>query len=203
MSIRKNGLIVGGLSAIDDALDSTSENPVQNKVVAGKFNQMFNIVQIPSSTTAYTLSEGNYVHSCNGATTYTFPDMSDMTKIHEIVLEIEFPAFSRSSSDDSGSAYAWKNGSTILYTSTETPVAGTTVAYSDTSLESSAGTVAAYDSSDDAMSMVASYEFEDESENTIVPIGDSPEIKPGSTVTFFCRWSSTKSKWCIVAIPMD
>ena len=148
------------------------------------------------------LDEGAYVHKPASAPTYTLPAVSDNTRTHEIVLEVEFAAFARYSTGDGEGYYAWKNGTALLYTSTATPTAGTTVAYSDTALETSAGTIALYDSTNSAIAMVGSCSFVDSNDNALTPMS-TPTIKPGTVIDFLCRWSPSLAKWCIMPVVMS
>ncbi len=168
-----------------------------------------NSVTIPSSTTAYMLLDSSssinnhchtYTHIPLHPSTYTLPGVSD-TLLHEIVLEVKFDAYERYSSGDDEGCYAWKSGSSIIYTDSQFPVAGTTVAYSDTSLSSDIETIAVYDSLSNAVSLVGSCEFETSNGDTIVPT-TTPSIGVGSVISYLCRWSLTLGEWCILPIPL-
>ena len=166
-------------------------------------------VEIPASTTAYTLLDSSsatnghvhsYVHTPLHPSTYTLPAVSD-TLIHEIVLEVRYAAYERYSDGDDTGRYAWKCGSSVVYTSTNVPVAGTTVAYSDTGMTVAVETVALYDSSINAISLVGSCEFEDASGNAVVPTG-SYSIGVGSVISYLCRYSLTLGEWCVLPVPL-
>lgn len=126
----------------------------------------------------------------------------DLDRTHECILTILFRGYYRSSTDDSGSASAWKaTDGSLLYTDTTTITAGTTVAYSDTALTESAGTIALYDSVKTAFAMVGSYSVEDADGNDITPLS-TPTIEVGSVVTFLCRWEALLGNWVVMPIPV-
>ena len=165
-----------------------------------------NVTTIPAATTAYSLLDAsattnshswNYRHAPTSAPTYTLPAVTSNPLVREIVLEVTFTGYVRSSDDDSGSAYAWKNGTSLLYTDTTTPTAGTTVAYTDTALTTSAGTIAAYDPTASAISLVASCEFVDSGGTAIVPRPMSGTISAGTIVQYLCEWSAGAGAWII------
>lgn len=170
-----------------------------------------NVTVIPSATTEYSLVDASattnnhsmtYSHVPSAASTYALPSVSAATTVHEVVLTILFRGYYRSSTDDSGSAYAWKaTDGTLLYTDTTTITEGTTVAYSDTALTESAGTISLYDSVKTAFAMVGSYSFEDAAGNDIEPLS-TPTIEVGSAVTFLCRWEALLGAWVIMPIPV-
>ena len=166
-------------------------------------------VEIPASTTAYTLLDSSsatnghvhsYLHTPLHPSTYTLPAVSD-TLIHEIVLEVRYAAYERYSDGDDTGRYAWKCGSSVVYTSTNVPVAGTTVAYSDTGMTVAVETVALYESSMNAISLAGSCEFEDASGNAVVPTG-SYSIGVGSVISYLCRYSLTLGEWCVLPVPL-
>lgn len=120
-------------------------------------------------------------------------------RTHHITLNVYFRGYARSTDDDSGSAYAWKDGTDLLYTDTDTPTATETTVYSDTALTTSVGTVALYESS--MIALAASAAFEDAAGNDIVP-RSTPTIHPGTVVQYLCEWEPCTSQWVIMPIPM-
>lgn len=151
-----------------------------------------------TATATPAVGDNTYTNTALTSGAKTVKELDNRT--HEITLEVLFAAYTRYTDGDSGSAYAWKYGSSILYTNTATPTAGTTVAYSDTALETSAGTIALYDSTSNAISMVGSYTFEDAAGNEITPKPLVGTIKPGCVVQFLCEWDSLTSQWVIYTV---
>jgi hypothetical protein len=141
-----------------------------------------------------------YVHTPDAAPLYQLPAVTDNTATHEITLEVLFAAYAYSADDSSSQAgyYAWKHGTSILYTSTATPTAETTIAYTDTALQTSAGTIALYDSTANAIAMVGSVSFlAPDGETEITPKPLVGTIKPGCVVQFLCEWDGLTSQWVI------
>ena len=61
------------------------------------------ITTIPTATTAYTLAEGVYVHVPATVATYTLPTPTDITRTHEIIIDVEFSADTSVTFQDSSS----------------------------------------------------------------------------------------------------
>ena len=170
-----------------------------------------NTTTIPAATTAYSLLDASattnshsctYVHVPSEAPTYTLPAVADATIVHEIVVEVLFTGYARSSDDDSGSAYAWKNGSALLYTDTDAPAVMQTKVYSDAALTTQTGTVAAYDSAQDAISLVASVSFLDSGGSPLAP-QRAVSISPGTIIDYYCRWCPSSGSWKILPVVLS
>ena len=172
---------------------------------------LLNVTEIPAATTAYSLLDAgstlnghswNYVHTPTAVPTYTLPAVSDGTVAHEIVLEVFFTGYVRSSDDDSGSAYAWKNGTALVYTDTDAPAVMQTKVYSDAALTTQTGTVAAYDSAQDAISLVASVSFLDSGGSPLAP-RRAVSISPGTIIDYYCRWCPSSGSWKILPVVLS
>ena len=150
-------------------------------------------------TASATPSVGNNTYTNTALTSGAKAITAIDNRTHEIILDVLFAGYARSSADDSGSAYAWKRGANLLYTDTATPTAGTTVAYADTALTTSAGTIALYDSASSSIAMVGTFSFEDSGGNAITPLS-TPTIKPGTIVSFLCEWNALDEGWTIMPL---
>ena len=60
------------------------------KVPESELDRFLPVITIPAATTAYTLSDGNFVHAPSSAPTYTLPNVADDGIAHCINLDIDF-----------------------------------------------------------------------------------------------------------------
>lgn len=72
------------------------------------------VTTIPAATTAYTLSEGAFGHAPTSAPTYTLPAVTDATRTHSILLDVDFTTVqSIAFQDSSGNAVALQKNISI------------------------------------------------------------------------------------------
>lgn len=213
VSIGSQTLLILRATATELDAKSSTYKPVVPYVLDYAVRSVLpNITEIPAATSAYTLLDSSattnshshcYRHAPSAAPVYTLPTVTDATITHTIELTVEFAGYVRSSDDDSGSAYAWKHGTTLLYTDTTTIVAGTTKAYSDMALATEVGTIALYDATSTAIAMVGSVAFEDANETAIAPKPMAGSIKPRTIIDYLCEWNALRGEWVIMPLVIE
>ncbi len=157
------------------------------------------VFSIPSATSAYTLSEGFFLHTPLTAPVYTLPS---------IPLEIvaDKITWKHNPSTDGTGYYGWLSGTTNRYTASTTPSVGDNT-YTNTALSSGAKAITAIDERTHECiltirfsSSVLTYAFEDSAGNPITPLPLAGTIADGSVVAFRCTWEALLNRWVIMPV---